>query len=301
MTASEETVGRVTMTRRELLQSAAAGALAAAAGVPAGAAAPRTLGVQLYTVRDQLEGKTDEVLRAIAEIGYEEVEALDETLDRVAPAAKAIGLSPVSVHVDAAIITRNPEGDALAAAIRDAQQAGARYMVLPYLQPTEREGGAPFYTKLAETLNEAGRRIKGGGLQLCYHNHGFEFEPLPDGRRPLDLLMASVDPALVKLELDVFWTAITGADPVALIKQYSDRIALLHLKDKARGVGPETQESRVPQDAFTEVGAGTIDFPAILAAAASAGVEHYFVEQDYTPGDPIASLRKSYLYLAGLR
>ncbi len=134
-------------------------------------------------------------------------------------------------------------------------------------------------------------------MQLCYHNHGFEFEPLADGRRPLDVLMGAVKPELVKLELDVFWVSVTGADPVALIQQYAGRIPLLHLKDKAKGTAPETQESKVAPTTFTPVGAGAVDFPAVLKAAAAAGVEHYFVEQDHAQGDPIAALKQSYQYL----
>jgi sugar phosphate isomerase/epimerase len=139
--------------------------------------------------------------------------------------------------------------------------------------------------------------VKKAGLQLCYHNHGFEFEALPDGKRPLDVLMSATQPDLVKLELDVFWVSVTGADPVALINQYKGRLALLHLKDKVKGTPVETQEGKVPRTSFAEVGSGVLDIPAILKAGAAAGVEHYFVEQDETPGDPIASLRKSFEYL----
>src|SRR5690606_18420842 len=120
---------------------------------------------------------------------------------------------------------------------------------------------------------------------------------LPDGRLPLDVLMSATDPALVKLELDVFWVGITGNDPVAMIGKYGSRIALMHLKDKSAGAPTATQEMQVPPTAFSEVGSGSLDFPAILKAGAAAGVAHYFVEQDHTPGNPIDSLRKSYEYL----
>ena len=95
----------------------------------------------------------------------------------------------------------------------------------------------------------------------------------------------------------MFWVGITGADPVDLLTQYKGRVALVHLKDTAKGAPHATDESKVPAATFQEVGSGSLDFPAILKAADAAGVEHYFVEQDHTPGDPIASLRKSYDYL----
>lgn len=298
------------VTRRELLQTAV---LAGAGSLMAGRAhaAPKALGVQLYTVREQITADPGPTLEAIAGIGYREVEVLRGTLDTVAPLARRVGLSPVSIHVETPIVTGKweawsfirgavPEGYGLTEALHDAKAHGAQYFVLPYLMPTEREHTAAFYTGLAETMNRAGRQAADAGLQFCYHNHGFEFEPLPDGRLPLDVLMSATDPALVKLELDVFWVGITGNDPVAMIGKYGSRIALMHLKDKSAGAPTATQEMQVPPTAFSEVGSGSLDFPSILKAGAAAGVAHYFVEQDHTPGNPIDSLRKSYEYLRGL-
>ena len=307
----------VSLTRRDLLRAAAVAPLAlSAAGRGAWAAAPARLGAQLYTVRDLIGKDPAGTLKAIAGIGYVEVEAIRATIDVAAPAARAAGLAVPSLHVDAPIITGNwalyretakrfpmnlpPEGYDLAHCIADAKAAGARYLVLPYLLPNERQPQAAYYTTLGATLNRAGEQIRKAGLQLCYHNHGFEFEPLEDGLLPLDVLMSASDPELVKLELDVFWTAISGHDPVVLIRKYSGRVPLLHLKDKAPAAPQVTQEMKVSRDAFKEVGSGSLDFKAILAAAQSAGVQHYFVEQDHTPGDPVDSLRKSYSYLRSL-
>ncbi len=138
------------------------------------------------------------------------------------------------------------------------------------------------------------------GLQLCYHNHAFEFGQDRDGTRWLDVIMQGTAASGMKLELDVFWAAITGADPVETIRRYSGRIALMHLKDKDPQAARSLVESGVPRQSFVEVGSGALDFVAILAAARAAGVQHYFVEQDFTPGDPVDSLKKSYTYLAGL-
>ncbi len=116
------------------------------------------------------------------------------------------------------------------------------------------------------------------------------------------MLLKTFDPALVQIELDVYWVGITGADPVGLINQLGTgkRVPLLHLKDKAADAPAETDEGKVAKTSFKEVGSGGLDFPAILKAAAAAGVSHLFVEQDQTPGDPIASLKQSYEYLSKL-
>jgi sugar phosphate isomerase/epimerase len=135
-------------------------------------------------------------------------------------------------------------------------------------------------------------------MRLCYHNHAFEYQPTPEGRL-LDVLMKSTDPQLVSLELDVMWAHVGGADPVAILKQYGDRIPLVHLKNVARSVEPRFNEN-IPRAAFHDLSDGAVDIAAVIRAARQAGVKHYFVEQDETPGDPIDSLRKSFQYLEGL-
>jgi len=299
------------MTRRDVMKLAALGGVGTMMAGDVRAAAPATLGVQLYTVRDLMGKDPEGTLKAIADIGYKEVEVLRGSLDKVAPMAKALGLNPISMHVDSPIITGKwdawkfmraavPETYNTAALIKDAQANGVKYLVLPYLMPSERTGGAAFYQELATRLNAVGAEVKKAGLVLCYHNHGFEFEPLADGRRALDVLMSATDPELVKLELDVFWVSVTGNDPVALIKQYAKRLPLLHLKDKAKGFPAETQEAKVPPTTFTPLGQGAVDFPAVLAAAKAAGVEHYFVEQDHAQGSPLDALKASYGYLRSI-
>jgi sugar phosphate isomerase/epimerase len=284
-----------------VLQLAAASGLGAMmAGARAEAKGPATIGVQLYTVRNQVGQDPAATLKAIADIGYKEVEVIRTTLDKVGPLAKQDGLAPVSIHVDIPLIMTGslPNGYDLAACIRDAQAVGAQYLVMPYVMPNDRPKDAAGFEAFAKTFNRAGDQIKKAGLQLCYHNHAFEFATLPDGRRALDVMLAAADPDLVKLELDVFWVSVAGGDPVALIKQYSGRIALVHLKDKMKGA-PQSFTEAVPPQTFVEVGSGAIDFPAVLKAAAAANVAHYFVEQDQSP-DPIASLKKSYDYLRSL-
>jgi sugar phosphate isomerase/epimerase len=288
------------ISRRTILQMAATSVVASRAAW----AAPRTLGVQLYTVRNQIQADPEGTLKAIAAIGYKELEFFGPTLASAGALAKQLGLLPVSAHINPSIVTGGGAeaaalADRLAAPIAEARKFGIGYIVLPYLMPNERAGGADFYKALAAKMNIAGEQVAKAGMKFCYHNHGFEFEPLADGSIPLDLLMRESDPKLVSLELDVFWVGITGADPVALLKKYSGRVALVHLKDKAKTAPRETQESKVPASAFVEVGSGALDFPAILAAARAAGAQHYFVEQDQSPA-PLESLKKSFAYLQGL-
>ena len=252
------------------------------------------LGVQLYTVRETIGADPAGVLKAIQDIGYSEVEATYANLEKIWAALKETSMKPVSVHLDTALFFEG--GSKLDAAMADVKQRGFEYVVLPYIPPAQR-GGIETFKKLAETLNKSGEKAKAAELRLCYHNHAFEFEPM-QGTNGLELLMKETHKGLVSLEMDVFWVSVAGHDPVALLKKYANRVALLHLKDKASGTAVQYNE-KVPKETFKEVGNGTVDFPAVLEAAKKAGVKNYFVEQDQTPGDPIASLRESYKYLSG--
>jgi sugar phosphate isomerase/epimerase len=205
---------------------------------------------------------------------------------------KKTSLKAVSVHLDPQFFIHQPEK--LPAALEDAKKHGFEYVVCPWIDPSDR-GGVEMIRKLGATLNHAGELSRKAGMRLCYHNHAFEYQPAGDGRL-LDVLMKTTDPTLVSLELDVMWAHVAGVDPVSVLKQYGDRIPLVHLKNVAPGVKPRFNEN-IPSAAFHDLSDGAVDIPAVIRAAKQAGVKHYFVEQDETPGDPIESLRKSFQYL----
>lgn len=251
------------------------------------------LGVELYTVRNVIEKDPAATLEAIQKIGYTEVEAVYASLHKIWAALKQTSLQPVSVHIDEAIFMKG--GSDLDSALADVKERGFQYAVVPYI-PVEQRGGADMFKKLAENLNKSGQKAQSHGLKLCYHNHAFEYKPI-DGKTGLEMLMNETQKDLVSLELDIFWASVAGHDPVELLKTYSGRVLLLHLKDKSKSFTKTQYNEVVPHDAFKEDGSGSIDIPAVLKAADTAGVQHYFVEQDQTPGDPIESLRKSFSYL----
>ncbi len=246
------------------------------------------LGVQLYTVRKVIGKDPLATLKAIQAIGYTEVEATAGNLDQIWPALEKTQLKAVSIHLE-----HTEPGSALDSSLADYKQKGFQYAVVPYLETAR--GGPEGVKKIAEMLNKIGESAKKNELTLCYHNHAHDFTPM-GGSTPIDLIMKETQPDLVQLELDIFWASVAGLNPVDVLKKYSGRVPLVHLKDKAKGV-PVQYSEKVPATAFKSVGSGSIDIPAVLSAAAAAGVRNYFVEQDETPGDPIASLKKSYEYL----
>ena len=286
-------------TRRQMLAS-----------LPLLAAAPRAfaktqrpLGVQLYTVRGTLMKESEKVIKAIAQIGYKEIEgASRKDLITLLPLIKQNGMKAVSCHVETALITEDWDNYGikkveLAEAIESVKNAGVQYFTMPYIMPKAR-GNADFFKKTADQMNHVAAECHKAGLQFCYHNHAFEFGGKP-GERPIDIFKERLDHKLVHLEMDLFWVSVAGHDPLEMLKEWKGRVALLHLKDKAKDQ-PVQYAENVDRSAFKEVGSGSLNFAAILKAAPAAGVKHYFVEQDQTPGDPLDSLKKSFDYVSKL-
>jgi len=279
------------MNRRQLIASLAAGSLSLQARKL------KNIGCQLYTLRSVIDADPKAIFNQLDNAGYEEAEAVRGNLPKIWDALKASGIKPVSLHIDTRLFT--VEQDKLGAALDDARAKGFKFVVCPYIAPADR-GGVEVIKKLADTLNKAGAKCKSAGTKLCYHNHAFEFEPVPGGKGTLlDVLMESTDPALVGLELDIMWAAVGGSDPVELMKKYKGRIPLLHVKDLGPNITVRYNE-KVPREAFKEAGAGILELPKILRTAQETGTKHFFVEQDQTPGDPMVSLKQSIAYLKTL-
>jgi len=287
---------QLSITRRVFLGTTAVGALAIRSS--AADLAPAKIGVQLYTLRTLMPAKDDEVLHQIAAIGYKEVEGDHGTLMRVAPTLKALGLKPVSCHIPTdSVLGPAGQGEDFEKVLTDLKSIGTEYAVVPYIDPKMRN--PEVLDAFGEKMNKAGEMARKAGLTFAYHNHAFEWGQM-DGKRVFDRMFANTDPKLVQFEVDVFWLTVGGVDPVTFLKEHSGRVPLLHLKDKMADQKVQYNEN-VPKATFKEVGNGNIDFPGILRTARDAGVKHYFVEQDQTPGDPIASLKQSFTYITGLR
>lgn len=218
---------------------------------------PLPIGLQLYTVRDELARDTDAALAQVASIGYKHVELAG--LHGKTPAEFRELLDK---HGLAAVSSHEPIDD-VQAAIDRAKILGHQFVVCPYLDESQRQS----YTPLAARLLDAAAKLKEHGLTVCYHNHDFEWLPADGGKRGIDILFDGTD---LNSELDVYWVAKAGDKPVDWINKLAGRLPLLHMKDMADS----------PDQGFAEVGTGIIDFNAILEAAKSAGVKHLIVEQD---------------------
>ena len=246
----------------------------------------KNVGVQLYTLRDQIFKDPKGVLQKVASIGFKEVESFGYndrkyfgfTAKEFADFLSQNNLSHPSGHYSLGNLA------SWDTAIEDALAAGQKYMVIAYLAENDRKS-IDDYKKHAASFNTAAEKCKKAGLQFAYHNHDFEFVDM-NGQKGFDVLLKETDPSLVKFEMDIYWVSKANYDPVELFKKNASRFPLWHVKDM----------DKTEKKSFTEVGNGVINYKKVFECAKKSGMEHFFVEQDIS-ADPMASIQKSYQYI----
>ncbi len=273
--------------RREFVQTMAAiGATTAFCRVPRTAHLARLdkIGLQLYTVRDQMKLDFESTIARVAQVGYQEVEFAGY-YNRSPADVRAIldrnGLSAPSTHVSF------ENDDQWKTALDAAKAIGHEYIVMPWI-PAERRKTLDDWKNFAQVFNRAGQMAHDAGIQFAYHNHDFEFPKL-EGQVPYDVLLQNTDPKLVQLEIDLYWITKAGQDPLAYFARWPGRIPLVHVKDSA---GP-------PEHKMVDVGQGKIDWKRIFAKRDQAGIKHAIVEHDQPP-QPFEDIATSARYLKSL-
>ena len=276
------------MIDRRSLMGAGLG-LGAAALLPGTAQAAQLgrIGLQLYTIRELFAADPVKTLEAVARIGYREVEyggggydAMDHAMLR--RTQDRLGLKAPSIHVPYDSLLGNFDK-----CVTMARTLGADTVVLPYMTDEHRtEAGwnaaLPNFNRFAEGLKKA-------GLGFAYHNHDFEFTTKPGGVSLYERLLKETDPALVKLELDLYWALHAGENLTTLIERLSTRIYAYHVKDMR------------PDRSMAAVGAGTVDFAALFKLKGSAEVRHFYVENDQAPAPYLPDITTSFRTLRALR
>ncbi|GAB3327193.1 sugar phosphate isomerase/epimerase [Larkinella ripae] len=261
----------------------------------AGEAKTKTIGLQLYTLRDDIQKQGIEaILAQVAKLGYKEVENFGynegkffgKTPVEYLKLLKDNGLSAPSGH---AVTGRSKQMGATDGLTRnwqrlvdDAAAIGQEYVVISYLFPDERKPDD--YKQLIELLSKGEEPVKKAGMTLGYHNHDFEFTERVDNQMPYDLILKNTS---VQMEVDLYWITKAGQKPIDYFAKYPGRFPLWHVKDMAK----------TPEQEFAEVGTGSIDFGALFAQADEAGLKHYFVEQDICKRPPLESIKMSIDYI----
>jgi sugar phosphate isomerase/epimerase len=238
------------------------------------------LSVQLYTVREALEDDLQGSLHRLAEIGFTQVEPFQFTrFPALGDALKAAGLEAPTTHQHFV----DDSDEQLAATFSAARGLGIRTVVDPRVA-VERWTTAEDISGIARQLNHAATIAADHGVRVGYHNHATEIENTVDGRPALEYFAAELDPAVV-LEVDTYWVAVGGSDPVELLGRLGDRVVALHVKD-----GPATADTKDQ----VAVGSGSLPVRAIIEAAPAA---LRVIELDDSRGDRFQAVADSFSYL----
>ena len=273
------------------------------------------VGVQLYSVRTDLEKDFYGTLKAIRAMGYAGVEFYGEyygnSVVQVKTWCTELGLIPFSNHVPFQQMI-----DDVDKVIAENTVLGVQYIVFPYMDEASRPGVNPEQFKATvKKIGEIGAKVKAAGFQLLYHNHDFEFVQLPDGSVAYDYIFSSNDRSNLQNELDVCWADYAGFKPAEVLKKYAGSIPVVHLKDyylegklsKAPYalIGISTDNSMKDDGGWFEyrpLGDGQVDIPACIKAAMDGGTQWLCVEQD-EPNKGLTRLEgvaKSVCYLRSL-
>jgi sugar phosphate isomerase/epimerase len=295
------------MNRRTFIESSVAAGILVS--VPArGFAAMHQIekvGVQLYTVRDDMKKDFAGTIAKVASAGYKEVEFagyFDHKPAEVRAILDKNGLTAPSCHFGYDVVQKH-----LPETLDAAHTIGHTYIVCPWIDEGERKS-ADGWKRVCETFNKAGEASKKAGIQFGYHNHWWEFAPdaALGGKLAYDHLLESTDADLVKMEMDLAWISVAGQDPVAYFNHYPGRFPLVHVKDfkSLPHLTPQQlatyNSDKLEKEEMTEPGSGVIDWKRLFSNSDKGGIKHFFVEHD-APKDPFASITASYKYLAALR
>lgn len=256
------------------------------------------LGIQLYSLRELAKKDLPAALDLIKGYGLTQIETWNvpnTPAAMLAEGLKARGLQAVSAHMSYEAFKKDP-----AAVIRDAQALGVKYVIIPIV-PRAKEGFKEADARrVAAEFNAFGEACRAAGLRFGYHPHGFEFTPTgTEGEVVFDVLARETKPELVCFEMDVFWAFHAGMDPVKLLRKYSGRWVLMHVKDIRKGAPTGLSTGGAPPTDKVPVGTGQIDWPAVLRTAREVGVQHYFIEDESLL--PEQYIPESLKYLRGLK
>ncbi|MBE4717669.1 sugar phosphate isomerase/epimerase [Pseudarthrobacter sp. AB1] len=235
--------------------------------------------IQLYTLRDQIQADLSGTIRKVAEIGFTKVEPYNfvATAQELGAALRENGLTAPSGH---APLLSQDQDEIFAAA----KELGITTVIDPYL-PAEHWQSAEGIHATATKLNAAAKKGAEHGIRVGYHNHAWELESTIEGRTALEYFADLLDPDVV-LEVDTYWVAVGGQDPVAVLERLGDRVKFIHIKD-----GPLNTDTKAQQPA----GQGKVAVLDVIAAAKS--LEVGVVEFDDYAGNIFEGIAESLAYL----
>ena len=255
----------------------------------------QTIGLQLYSLREQFKTDVPGTLSKIKSWNIQEIEGggiYNLPLEDYKKLLKDNGLKMISVGADFNALKDNPQS-----AIDEAKRFGAKYVVCFWIPHQGNEFDIANIKDAVKVFTTAGKLLKENGISLCYHPHGYEFRPYENGTL-FDYLAKNTDPKYVNFEMDVFWVKHPGQDPVALLKKYPNRFLLMHLKDRKKGT-EGNQNGNADVETNVVLGQGDVGIAEIMKEAKKAGVKHYFIEDESSRSEEQIPLSLEYLRSLG--
>jgi sugar phosphate isomerase/epimerase len=253
------------------------------------------LGLQMYSLRFYSPSNAVAKLDKARELGFRTIEGGAPGRMPAPEYLKLLedrGLKLISTGGEYAALKRDPDS-----VVIQAQRLGAKYVMCSWIPHPKNHFTEKDAREAAEVFNKAGEKLKAAGITFTYHCHGYEFQPYQDGTF-FDLIVKETKPEWVGFEIDVFWAAQGGADPAALIQKHGSRFKLMHVKDLRKGAAINSTGG-APDEDSVPVGQGSIDWVAVLKAAQSAGIQHYFIEDEAK--NAVDQIPQSLRYLESLR
>jgi len=256
------------------------------------------ISVQLYSIHPELAADLDGSLGKIAEIGLTTVESFDfvRQVDALKAAYTKYGLSSPTGHAiliqdegattPDGLLTVPPVEETFAAA----KELGIEIVIDPYVGP-EQWQTLDQVRATADRLNERAAQAAAHGLAVGYHNHDHELSLTIDGRPVLEVFADLLDPAVV-LEVDLYWAAAGGADPVALLQRLGSRVRAVHTKDGP--LRPGLSAANLPNDQ-RPAGQGDVPLAAVLSQVT--GIDYAVIEFDHYEGDTFDGIAQSFGWL----
>ena len=254
--------------------------------------------LQLYSFRESF--KTNGVPATLAKVkgmGFTHVELAGTyglTREQFKAELEKAGLTAISMHTDIKALASATDSAKL---VDDAKFYGVKFIGNAWYPHEGTFDEADAKAAIAD-FNAAGKNAAAAGLQFFYHAHGFEFVPGPGKGTLFDMIVAQTDPKAVKFQLDIFWAHHGGADPVALLKKYPDRIVLTHLKDMKPGTKKDNT-GHAPDDTSVALGSGEVNVKGVVEAARSTGVQWHIIEEESLNPDKNVPAGLAYLKSLG--
>jgi sugar phosphate isomerase/epimerase len=254
-----------------------------------------TIGLELYSLRNQFPKDIPGTLEKVKQMGFKEVElagtyGMSNTEFKKMLDGKNLKVVSVSTEFDQ--LANNPM-----AAVEYAKAFGAKYVVCFWIPHTNNEFTIDDTKKAISVFNAAGKVLHENGLSLCYHPHGYEFRPY-EQETLFDYLVKNLNPKWANFEMDVFWIKHPGQEPVSLLKKYPKRFLLMHLKDRRPGT-PGNQNGQTDVESNVVLGRGDVGIAAVVRQAKKSGVKHFFIEDESSRSEE--QIPKSLQFLRSIR